>query len=268
MKSKHLYIWIGLVSLLLVSCGTTATSNEGKLPKVKDADLRQAIEEISAQSFDYFYAKIATKYKDSTQNVSFKISVRMRKDSVVNTLLTYARLPIYNTLITPDTIKMVDKREKCVMVESLDYFKNKFAVDVQFNNIEEFFFGSPIAFNPAQKYYRVNDPFSYTLCSHKKHNIKKNIRKDKREIITYYTLSEDLKSIQQQRIDSPQDSTIILIDYVERAWVGDQFLPKKVEITIQMPRQEVHVFLDYKKIRLNVKEKIHFVIPGKYGECK
>jgi len=268
MKSRNLYVLMSVVGLFLVSCGTSMTTNEDKLPKVKDVELRKAVEDISMQSFDYFYAKIATKYKDSTQNVSFKISVRMRKDSVVNTLLTYARLPIYNTLITPDTIKMVDKREKCVMIESLDYFKKKFAIDVEFKNIEQFFFGSPIAFNPAQKYYRVNDPFSYTLCSHKKHDIKKNIRKDKREIVTYYTLSDDLKSIQQQRIDSPQDSTTILIDYIERAWVGEVFLPKKVEITIQMPRQEVHVFLDYKKTRLNVKEKIHFVIPEKYGECK
>ena len=268
MKSKFIYIWMFIMGLFLVSCGTSMTMNEDKLPKVKDVELRKAVEKISKQSFDYFYAKIATKYKDSTQNVSFKISVRMRKDSVVNTLLTYARLPIYNTLITPDTIKMVDKRDKCVMIESLDYFKKKFAIDVEFKNIEQFFFGSPIAFDPDQKYYRVNDPFSYTLCSHKKHDIKKNFRKDKREIVTYYTLSEDLNSIKQQRIDSPQDSTIILIDYVERAWIGDVFLPKKVEITIKMPQQEIHVFLDYKKIRYNVKEKIHFVIPAKYVECK
>lgn len=268
MKSKHLYIWIGILSLFFASCAKNGASDGEKLSKLKDGDIREAITEISHQSFDYFYAKIATKYKDSTQNVSFKISVRMRKDSVVNTLLTYARLPIYNTLITPDTIKMVDKREKCVMIESLEYFKKKFAVDVQFNNIEEFFLGTPVAFDETQKYYRVNDPYSYTLCSHKKSEIKKNIRKDKREIITYYTLAEDLKSLKQQRIESPQDSTTILIDYVERAFVDDLLLPKKVKITVIMPRQELAVFLDYKKIRLNEKERIHFVIPEKYEECK
>ncbi len=268
MKNRILFISMGFLSLFFIACSRHSVRNEGKLPKVKDTELRDALEDISTQTFDYFYAKIATKYKDSTQNVSFKISVRMRKDSVVNTLLTYARLPIYNTLITPDTIKMVDKREKCVMIESLDYFKKKFAVDVAFNNIEEFFLGSPIGFIPDEKYFRVNDPYSYTLCSHKKHDIKKNIRKDRREIITYYTLSDDLKSLKKQKIVSPQDTTTILIDYVERAWVGDAFLPKRVEITIQMPRQEVYVFLDYKKIRLNKKEKIHFVIPEKYEECK
>ncbi len=268
MKSKNLYIWIGLVAMFLVSCAKTSVADGEKLTKKKDGELRTALEDISQDSFDYFYAKIGTKYKDSTQNVSFKISVRMRKDSVVNTLLTYARLPIYNTLITPDTIKMVDKRDKCVMTESLNYFRKKFAIDVEFQNIEEFFFGNPIAFDVNKKYYRVNDAYNYILCSHKKHEIKKNIRKDKREIITYYTLSDDMKSLKQQRIVSPIDTTTIVIDYVERAWVGDVFLPKKVEITVQMPRQELYVFLDYKKIRLNKKEKIHFVIPEKYGECK
>ena len=268
MKSKDLYIWVVLVALIFASCAKTPGADGNKLDKKKDVELRTALENISQDSFSYFYAKIGTKYKDSTQNVSFKISVRMRKDSVVNTLLTYARLPIYNTLITPDTIKMVDKRDKCVMIESLDYFRKKFAIDVEFQNIEEFFFGNPIAFDENKKYYRVNDPYNYTLCSHKKHEIKKNIRKDRREIITYYTLSDDLKSLKQQKIVSPQDTTIILIDYVERVWVDDVFLPKKVEITVQMPRQELYVFLDYKKIRLNKKEKIHFVIPEKYGECK
>ncbi len=268
MKSRVLYIWISIVALIFVSCAKSNIVDGEKLEKRKDGELRLALEGLSKNSYKYFYAKIATKYKDSTQNVSFKISVRMKKDSVVNTLLTYARLPIYNTLITPDTIKMVDKRDKCVMIESLDYFRKKFAIDVKFLNIEEFFFGSPIGFDESKKYYRVNDPYNYILCSHKKHEIKKNIRKDRREIITYYTLSEDLKSLKQQKIISPQDTTTILIDYIERAWVDDVFLPKNIEITVQMPRQELYVFLDYKKIRLNKKEKIHFVIPEKYGECK
>lgn len=268
MKKGNFYSLIAFALLFFASCSNKGIADGEKLSKHSSQDLTDVLDSLSLVEYDWFYSKISTKYKDTAMNVSFKTSVRIRRDSLLNTLITYARIPVYNTLLTKDSIIMVNKREKCVMYESLDYFRKEYAMDVEYANAEEMFFGAPIAYDRDMKYYRVNDPYNYTMCSHRKRDIKRNIRKDKREIITYYTLSPDLKSLQTQKIESPQDTSTVVIDYTQREMVNGYYVPKKVVITIYTPRQEIKVYMDYKKTRINHKEKIHFVVPEKYGECK
>tara|TARA_R110002072_G_scaffold172042_4_gene325869 strand:+ start:27021 stop:27827 length:807 start_codon:yes stop_codon:yes gene_type:complete len=268
MRSKYFYTIALLILLTASSCSKLSFLGLEKVPKKNNSELRVVLDSLSSVEYDWFYAKIATKYHDTAMNVSFKTSVRIKKDSLLNTLITYARIPVYNTLLTKDSITMIDKREKCVMRESLDYFRKEYAMDVEYENAEEMFFGAPIAYDNENKYFRVNDPYSYTMCSLRKRDIKKNERQGKRQIITYYTLSEDLKTLKSQKIESPQDTSTVVINYVQRHLVNGYFVPKKVEIIIFTPSQEIKVELDYKKTRINKEERIHFVVPHKYEECK
>ncbi len=192
----------------------------------------------------------------------------MKKDSALNILITYARIPIYNTLITKDSITIIDKREKCVLIESLEYFRKRFKVDVAYHNAEELFFGAPINFNSNKKYYKIDDPYNYIICSHKPSEIRKNIRKDKREIISYYTLSDDLKYLKEQRILSPLDTTSVTIYYKERSIIDGYLLPKKVEVFIYSSTDTMEMKMEYKKRRINSLEPIHYVIPEKYDTCE
>tara|TARA_B110000285_G_scaffold82678_1_gene95141 strand:+ start:786 stop:1592 length:807 start_codon:yes stop_codon:yes gene_type:complete len=268
MKNSILYISIALLSALFYSCGSLKNVPSEKLERLKESELRSRLDSLSTVDYDYFYAKIATKYHDTSMNISFKTTVRMKRDSVVNTLITYARIPVFNSLVTQDSIFIVDKREKCTTIKSIDYLKKRFTIDVELKNVEQMLLGLPLGYDNNLEYYKVNDPYNHTISSHKKREIKKNERKKGREIITYYTFSDDLKILQSQRIESPLDSTIILIEYEKRELVGDYLLPKKVNISVLTPLQEIKIHLDYRKLRINEKETIHFVIPEKYGECK
>lgn len=256
------------LAVLIASCSPKGMLTEDKLEKLSNDELTHVLDSLSSIEYDWFYSKIATNYHDTAMNVSFKTSVRIRKDSLLHTLITYARIPVYSTLLTNDSITMVDKRAKCVMNESLDYFRKEYAMEVQYENAEEMFFGAPIAYDKELKYYRVNDPYAYTMSSHRKRDIKRNERKDKREIVTSYSLSSDLTTLLSQKIESPYDTSVVVINYTEREMVDGFNVPKKVEITIYTPRQEIKVEMDYKKTRVNHSEKIHFIVPDKYEECK
>ncbi len=263
------YSFLFVIAIVLTACSSARNAlDDEELPKQKDTELLAALDSLSNVSFDYFYSKVSTKYKDSAQNVSFKTSVRMVNDSAVNALITYARIPIINALVTPDSVKISNKRDKCFIGEDLNYFKQRFGVDFDYENVEELLFGKPVGFNPEEKYFRVNDPSAYTICSHKKRDIKRNERKDKREIITYYHLNKDLSNLASTQIISPEDSTMIQIDYVERELINGYMLPKLVDVTIYTPKQVIEVNFDYRKTRVNEPTQIHFVIPESYEKCK
>lgn len=260
-------IWV-LFILALTSCGSKKEQAGDKLAKAKDIELTQVLDSLSSVKFDYFYSKISTKYKDSSQNVSFKTSVRITKDSAVNTLITFARFPVFNAIVTRDSVKVTDKQKKCYTVESLSFLKEKFGVDFSYSNVEELLVGLPVGFDANHKYHRVINPYEYTLCSHSKREIKKNEKKENRDIITYYTLNSELNQLKRIVIESPQDTTMIKLDYLTFEAVDDYLLPRDVHVSIESPRNSISVDLEYKKTRINQVEPIYFTIPDSYEQCK
>ena len=261
-------IVILVLLVIITSCSKDSLPGNDKLPKVKDAELQEIMTSLVVRDFETYYAKISTKYTDSSTNMSFKTSIRIRRDSIVNATITYAGIPIMNSIISTDSIHLTNKREKCYILESLAFFKESFGVDFSYQNIEELFLGLPVGFDPEKKYFRTDDPYSYTLSSHRKKDIRKNERKDMREIIMYYTLSDDLQKLDRIQIESPGDSASIVINYLNRGMINNKSLPVNAEIKIYTPRQEIEIIMNFKKTRLNEVENIHFVIPEDYERCK
>ena len=261
--------FIALSALFLFSCSRKIGElHAEKLPKIKEQRLVEVLDSLSTVKFKYFYSKISTKFQDSTQNVSFKTSVRITSDSAVNALITFAKIPVLNALLTTDSVYITDKREKCFVKESLDYIQDNYAIDFTFKNVEELILGLPIDYDKEDRYYVLNDPFSYTISSHRKRDRKKNERSKDREIVTYYTLTEDLKSLKTMRIESPEDTSVIQIDYLSRELIDDLLVPTDVDLYISTPKKIINVGLEYRKTRVNEPEPIYFVIPESYEQCE
>lgn len=269
MNQSIKYSFIGVLLLgLTLACSRNNTEGFEKLPKVKDIVLMEVLDSLHNQEVSYFYSKVSTKYEDTARSVSFKTSIRMIEDSLINVLIKYANIPIMNTLISPDSVIISNKRDKCYVRQSVSYIKEQFGVDFTHENVEEFLLGLPVGYESDRKYFQVDGTDGYVIASHRKKDIKKNERQDKKEIITYYKLSPDLKELKQTVIESPGDTTAIVVDYNSRELIDGMLIPKDVSMSILTPRQEIKVKLTYKKTRLNTKEEIHFVIPENYGECE
>ncbi len=283
---------------LVVSC-SPKLHPEAELEKVerrKTDVLVAALDTMSQQRPAYFYSKIKCDYSDTNQNKSFKTSIRMVKDSAVNALITFATIPIINSLIRPDSVIITNRQDKCVIRRDLDFIKEQFGVSFDYRNIEELLLGLPIGFDTTQKYFQIHDPYNYILSSHKKRAIRREIRnndnrnnrpdrpdrdrngRDRREdrdneeeegedVILKYYLSNDLRSLKSISIDSPDDTTTIKIDYLTRDSIDQYLVPNDVQMVIVTPRNRLVITLDYDRTEVNVPQEIRFVIPEEYGEC-
>lgn len=264
------YYLFGLLLVFLSSCSMWK-DHEGDVDVLRksDEEIKVALDSLTDVTFDSFFTRISMKYKDTAQNVSFKTTVRIVSDSAVNARMTFAGIPIINTMVTKDSMLMTDKHNKCVIREELSYFKKSFGVDFSFKNIEELIVGKPVGYDKTKEYYRVNDPKAFVFCSHKKREIRRNERKGQREIITYYTLTEDLKNLSAIQLISPEDTAMIDIQYLERELVDGYMMPQTVEVVIYTPKQEINIQAHYKKSHVNrEEEEIIFIIPEDYEKCK
>jgi hypothetical protein len=258
--------WILIGLLFITSCGNRE-GDGAKLPKVDDSALTDALDSLSAQTFDSFFTKVSTKYQDTSRKVSFKTMLRIVADSAVGISVSYANLPIMSAVITPDSLKLSNKREKCYLLESQRYFKESFGVDFTHRNIEEIMMGLPVGYDKNAEYHRVKDPYAYIISSHSKKDALGMGDASKKEMVFYYTLTKDLKNLASTRIESEVDSTVVMIDYQTRQDVDGFMSPNLMKITIITPRQEISIEMEYNKPRINQPEEIYFVIPESYGTC-
>lgn len=257
--------------VFLVSCAPQNTEALGeKLPRAKTKDLITALDSLHRQSVDFFYAKLSTKYQDSSRNVSFKTSFRLNPDSAFTAMISFAALPIFQVKSTTDSLFISDKREKCYVAGDLQILKENYGVDFSFKNIEELFLGLPVDFDQEQKYFQINDPYRYLISSLPKRKLKRIDKKDElaKEIAIQYELDHTGKQLKGIEIMSVEDTTTISISIPKRAMVDGMQLPEEMLMKIQTPRQEILIELSYVKSKLNEKEELFFVIPESYVPCE
>src|SRR5690554_3849435 len=235
--TKSIFSFILLVSF--VSCGTTKNVEQEekvKLPKVSEEVLINRLDSLSKERPEHFYAKLSSNYSDSKYNVSFKTSIRMRTDSALHALITFARIPIYNTMVTPDTLTMVDKRNNCYIQEGMDYLKRTFNVDFKHANIEELILGMPIGWDKDAEYHQVKDPYNYVVSTDRRRQFRKLDAED--DLSIRYYLTNDTKHLRKVVIDSPKDTTTISIHYYGRENIDNYSIPLGGNLRVQTPRED------------------------------
>lgn len=277
---KNQYIrWIPAVLLLILvaSCSPKIMLlNPDKLERRKTPELISALDEMIKVRPEYFYSRISTKFKDTTQSLSFKTSLKIKKDSAVSAFISFAAIPILQVMVTQDSLKIVDKRNKCYTITDLSVIKNTFGYAFDYANVEELFLGIPLAYDTNQRYFQIHDPFNYIISSHRKRHIKKNEKgkpMDKNsenddDIIIKYYLSDDITRIKKLEIESPSDTTKLEINYVTSEIVNSVNVPKNVEIKVVTPRNTINLTLDYEKTEVNEPQSLILVIPKTYGICE
>jgi ABC-type microcin C transport system permease subunit YejE len=170
-------------------------------------------------------------------------------------------------MITKDTIKVVNRKDKCYVIQTLNYIKDNFGIDFTYNNIEELFLGRPLDYNVEQKYFVINDPYRYQISSHRKREKKRFERRAKEDIIINYFLTNDAKELKKTTIFSPSDTTEISVDYLSFQADKGIKVPENVLIQIKTPRNRIYVRLEYEKIEINEPQELIIVIPENYEKC-
>ena len=253
---------------LLFSCATSKIAvEEEKLERRKTADLLHVLDSIAIRKPDFFYSKITTEYSDTNRNINLKTSLRMVKDSAINLLITYMKLPIVNSIISKDSLTIVNKKDKCFINKDLSYIKDNFGIDFNYKNLEELFLGLPLDYVSEHKYFQIHEPYNYIISSHRKHKIKRTEKKAKADLVIKYFINKEMNHLKRIEISSPSDSTSINVDYNEREVIEAFTLPKVVQIKIKTPRNSITLDLTYEKSEVNQKQPLILVIPEGYEKC-
>lgn len=276
------YLTSSITLLLLValaSCAKKMTEGPEKLPRVKEKDLLLALDSMSLVKPDFLYTKIDTRFSDKNQTVNFKTSLRLQADSALNAIITYAGIPMVTAMVTMDSVKISNKRDKCYILENLDYFKENFGIDFSFSNIEELLLALPLDYSPDEKYFQIHDPYNYIISSHRKSQLRRSERgrldvrgngreEDQDDIIIKYYLANDLHGLKRIEIESIQDSATVKVDYKSYQENKGFVIPKVVLVDITSANNHIIIEMEYDRAEVNEPREMIIVIPESYERCK
>jgi hypothetical protein len=264
-------IGILLSALSLISCSKKigeAINNETN----GEEDWMFILDSLSKTKPDFFYAKMDSEFDGNNSHYNFKTSLRMVKDSAMNTLITFASVPIINAIITPDSASIVNKKDKCYQKESIDLLKSVVGVDFSYSNFEEIFLGLPIDFDSVRSYNIFTDGNQLLVSNFTKKEWKKRAHLNASEMGSemYYTykMNPKAKILEGMHIYSPMEEADINLNLEGRTEIEGFQIPVKTVLDIKVRNIKIFVQLDYNKAEVNQPQELVFKIPEGYEKCK
>jgi hypothetical protein len=123
-------------------------------------DLLDKLNSNRITNFKTFSAKIKVNYRDKEgEQPELTVFVHMRKDSVIwisvnATIFSYEALRV---LVTPDSVKVLNKKDKIVQFRSVNYLKELTDLPFDFHTLQDFLLGNPIYLDSNVVSYKKTD---------------------------------------------------------------------------------------------------------------
>ena len=130
-------------------------------------DLMKKLNSNRIVNFKTFSAKVKVNYRDKEgEQPELTVFIRMQKDSIIwisvnATIFSYEALRV---LITPDSVKVQNKKDKIVQYRSVNYLKDLIDLPFDFYTLQDLLLGNPIYLDSNVVSYQKNDQ-SITLMN-------------------------------------------------------------------------------------------------------
>jgi hypothetical protein len=227
------------------------------------AFIRETIRGIRANYIDFttFSGKIDLDYEDADgKKYNVNAHIRMQKDSVIWISIT-AILGIegLRVLITPDSVKLLDKQNKIYMPRSVSFLQEMTALPLDLPTLQDLLLGNPVFLDSNIVSYSKGDA-SISLQSNG--SFFKNL----------FTVGEKNKLAQSSKlddIDKLRSRTCYLTysDYEDKKGAGGVKIDFATKRSIHVAeKKKLDIKMDFKQIEFNEKLSFPFSVPKNYEQ--
>ncbi|HEY0679799.1 MAG TPA: DUF4292 domain-containing protein [Chitinophagaceae bacterium] len=264
----RLFYLVAFVSLVAAGCRSTkkiqsAISKKDTTQIVRvntEFDSSRFINDVYSRiqdnhiGFKTFSAKINVDYRGGDgKNYDFNAFLRMHKDSVIWVSINAALgIEAFRILITPDSVKVLNKLEKVAQMRSMDYLQEVTQLPFNFYTLQELLVGNPVYLDSNIVSFR-RDESSISLMS-------------MGEVFKHYiTVGNGSYLLSSSKLDDAEigrSRTAVLSydDYVSKDTVS---FSTKRKISVA-EKTKLDVTLEFKQFNFNENLNYPFSIPKNY----
>lgn len=268
--------------IVLIDRELPARSGEKILERVLAGDT------LSAR---YYSAKANVDIAIGEDHKSFKAQVRSVRDSAAWVSVVPALgIEVARVLITPDSLKMMDKLHDQYFVGDTAAAKKKFGLQPSLALLQDALLGRAIGLDPAEKYRSDREDGQYVLTSKERRRfvraaedispsdtlvddrdmgerrLERTLRRaEERDAIVfrYWIEPDSFRVSRVQIVDLVHDQTAD-VRYELRGGTEQGCLPSRISITLSDPVRTASGILDLSRIELGGPLQLNFRIPEDY----
>lgn len=286
---KHIFVFF-IISQFVFACKTNKNvviTKPATLPKVKNYGIGKLIDSITSNYISYDTLSVKFKLKVDLSDESHNIDgvFRIKKDSLIwISLMAPLGIEAARVMLTQDSIYFMNKLKKEYFIKPYSLFENNYHVELTFNDIQAiltnqlFLFSetdeeSNLEMNPnsnereyiKKTFFRDKDSVNYILKTHRKHKIKRSIRRNTKDLIV-----EDIKimpltfKINSVEIVDYIEHRKLNIEYQQFENINTKLFPRSLQFVVKDSLKTFQVQLDYSKVTINGESNFTFNIPNSY----
>lgn len=272
MRMKYfLIVIIGCSLFLLQACGSTKKivdnviapkTNLDSLFKNQDAEAALLFKDSSLQKmqnnyidFKTFSAKAKVETQDNNgKNPDITAVIKIVKDSAIwlSLTATFLNVEVFRVYITPDSVTLLDKRDKTVQYRSLSFLQEVTNIPFDFKALQNMLIGNPVFFDTVAAEFKRYQEY---ILGNSVNNFFKNL-------ITLSGTDAVLLSSKLDDIDNSRNRTAyIQYDNYEKV---DSFSFATIRRITISEVNKLDIFLQYKQMEFNKDLSVNFNVPKSY----
>lgn len=272
MTKAIFYIVFAVGVIGLSSCRVSKEALTDKhFPNRKSDEVLQLMQENEVNC-EWLSIKYDVELKTPKIDDSFKMYVRMRKDSVIWVSATYYAVEVARFLFTPDSVKFMDRKNNQYYVGEYDYISERFQVDANFNVLQSLILANSAELLKVEseddKMKSSKSDGNYYLSVLRKRQLRRALKRDeiKKDLdlgISVWVQPENFRISKTTIADFESDRSITAVfsDYEKTC---NSLFPKKVNYTALSANEQAEVKTSAMKVTPDKKVSLSFTIPEKY----
>ena len=254
-----------VISLLSLAFFASSCSTQRNLDKssLKPLSANQIIREIEDNQFEFesLETKIGVSLK-SNNKLGLKGQMRIQKDSVIWISLSLKLgIEVGRIMITPDSIKYINRNTRTYLVESFDFFNEMLPLESSIQFFQDLLVGNDTQIKRSDKCRVSSDNNKYKLEITKKDN---NIIKD------VWVTDKTFKISKYKIRDLNTESISLQLRYDEFQDINGRLMPTKiifdVKKTSEQSNMEFSVEINYSDIKVGEQLNFPFNISPKFEQ--
>lgn len=255
--------------------------------KLKNYGIGKLIDSITSHFLLYDTLSVKFKLKIDLSDESHNLDgvFRIKKDSLIwISLIAPLGIEAARVLLTHDSVYFMNKLKKEYFIKPYSFFENNLQVELKFTDLQAILTNQLFLFSETDEesnlemnynsnereyikktFFKDKDSSNYILKTHRKHKIKRSIRKNTKELIV-----ENIKimphtfKINRVEVIDYAENRQLNIEYQHFETIQNTLFPKTIQFTVKDSTKVFQVLLDYSKITINSESNFSFNIPNSY----
>lgn len=268
-----------IIALFQFSCKSYYELGVKKAKPISDNKLYRGLIDSSLKYKTVYVKRFTASFSIDGITKNFKGSIKIEKDSIIWIDITASvGIPVARLLITPDSVKMMDRLKKTYFVDDFGFFSDKLNMDLDFYSFQSILTNSIFRVDNEEKEKAFIRSFNgkiienkYVFISEKARKIDRKLKKDKLKKLNrfnYQRIDIDplLMRITDILVKEFDVAREISIKYRDFTVFGNRKFPKRLGFEVKDPKHLLSCNIKFNKVTFDDDLRFLFTIPDKYDQ--